>query len=322
MKERLNTENYRLIDTNEYKVYDEYSISKKEYIRRNPKDSDSRNNHNMFMFKINFDDTDVDVAEEVAYHIAEKVGIPCCEANLAKILRRGTTNTFDTGVRSFYNYSNRDYICTPTFWINEYLNDMGKSISQNHIFDVNLIFEALFHKMVEKEKLPYEEFLRVKQDIINMIVYDIKFGNYDRGRNNWQLVQDRSSKKIDLYPMFDNEAILGFDSVENYKTAEDVGHYNSSNRMKIIRPEDRSKGSSNYLDLYEYLLKKYPQEAILATNKANRFTFEDLEKLLDRYNNLSKERKDFVKRVFLDRDLKTKFIFRKQEKLKEEQKTP
>ena len=43
-------------------------------------------------------------------------------------------------------------------------------------------------------KRPYSEFIDFKQDFIDMVVYDIKLLNPDRGLENWFIRQNKSTK--------------------------------------------------------------------------------------------------------------------------------
>ena len=45
-----------------------------------------------------------------------------------------------------------------------------------------------------------------------MSIYDLKYMNPDRRLNNWFIRKNKKTGQLDLYPMFDNEMILGFDN--------------------------------------------------------------------------------------------------------------
>lgn len=304
---------YKLIDTDEYEIFDEYDTGKDVYVRKNPKNINIRDNENKFMFKINFSDVPIDIAEEIAYKIAKKIGISCCKAETCMRKRNSIVpERYDTGVRSFYHISNQDKFITSSSLVSEYLFSKKTAIKMNsHSYDIDLIMQAIFHRIIEVDKRPYQEFLDVKQQFIDMVIFDLKFGNYDRGRDNWMLVQNAVTRQISLYPMYDNEAILAFDSALGFSSASEVAFFNDSNKYPIIRPSDRSKGKSNYMDLLKYLLEKYPVQTRKATDKVFEFRFVDLENLLEDYDVLSEERKKAIKKAFLDRDFKFKYICKK-----------
>lgn len=101
---------------------------------------------------------------------------------------------------------------------------------------------------------------------IEMIVYDCLYGNNDRHTDNWSMVQkyrdDRAD--IELYPLYDNERVLGL--YENQNTINsllvngkiDKSHENVLfSRMSV---PNNTKGNSNYKDVLEYIINNYPEE--------------------------------------------------------------
>lgn len=106
---------------------------------------------------------------------------------------------------------------------------------------------------------------------IEMMVYDCVNGNNDRHDENWSMVTDISGNDFSLYPMYDNERVLGL--YENQNTIEkaisDDNIETSSeeilfSRMRVPGEQNRN---SNYKDVLKYLLENYQMETELALNK-------------------------------------------------------
>ncbi len=102
---------------------------------------------------------------------------------------------------------------------------------------------------------------------IEMIIYDCLYGNNDRHTDNWSMVQiyDNNRADIALYPLYDNERVLGL--YENQYTVESVLESKNSSkkiddilfsRMRV--PGEKNK-FSNYRDVLTYIMHKYPEEA-------------------------------------------------------------
>lgn len=120
-----------------------------------------------------------------------------------------------------------------------------------------------------------EKVLQNRRKAINMIIYDCLYGNNDRHDENWALVKDLEGRDIDLYPLYDNERVLGL--YENIRTIEYA--LNNDNvesesekilfsRMRV--PGEKNKNSS-YKDVLRYMLDTYPetQEIISQHLKSN-----------------------------------------------------
>ena len=126
-------------------------------------------------------------------------------------------------------------------------------------------------------KRPYSEFIDFKQDFIDMVVYDIKLLNPDRGLENWFIRQNKSTKAIDLYPMFDNEMILGFDrQITEFEFSSDQLKYEiSKTTSAILTPEAhfKHKRNADYNELFKYLLKKYPIQTQNSLRKFSNCSF-------------------------------------------------
>ena len=135
-------------------------------------------------------------------------------------------------------------------------------------------------------KRPYSEFIDFKQDFIDMVVYDIKLLNPDRGLENWFIRQNKSTKAIDLYPMFDNEMILGFDDDISYSKT--------------------------------LLLNRYPIQTQNALDKFKNFDISNLYEILNSLPDLTENRKNFALKLFDCRSKSLEEIYKNNKKIQKE----
>lgn len=293
-----------------YEIDDEYDAH--HIIYQDP------NTQKKFMFKINIEDNDKDIGEEIGYRIAEMVGIPCCKAQLFKRKRMVTEDKvyYDYGVGSFFECVDKESVIIRVDVLkNLYWNEASNMYSElkgKIYFPTIEKLLLFFDYLITKNNRPKEEFEEIKYRIIEMIIYDVKFGNNDRIGSNFSIVEDKTTGKISLYPLFDNETILGFDylidAITGKETKSEIDEFNTLRRMKFpLNASD--KNDSDYLEAFKYLLENYTEQTEKAMNKLRKFRFEDLRKSLNEYPNLSEKRKSFIEKVFLDRSYKIEKIY-------------
>ena len=98
---------------------------------------------------------------------------------------------------------------------------------------------------------------------LNMIVYDCLYGNNDRHDENWAMVKDLDGLDISLYPLYDNERVLGL--YENIRTIESSLEKNTVEQdsektlfSRMTVPEQNAT-SSSYKDVLTHILSKYSE---------------------------------------------------------------
>lgn len=211
---------------------------------------------------------------------------------------------FASGVISYVSKSEDDELLLPINIIKDYVKAQNLNLEiMDYGTDIDTIINAIFFYM-NNQKRPYQEFLNFKQDFINMMIYDLKLLNPDRNLGNWFIRRNRKTGEIDLYPMFDNEMILGFDrdiEDENGEVLENnLEESNNKRRSAIVTPVETRKEikSADYKDMINYLLKKYNFQTRNALYQANKFSSENLEEMLDNIEGLKNARKERVLQLF------------------------
>lgn len=124
-------------------------------------------------------------------------------------------------------------------------------------------------RFYEKSSIPRtleyieEKVAENRRSAINMIIYDCLYGNNDRHDENWALVKDSEGRAIELYPLYDNERILGL--YENIRTIEYALEHNmveeESEKILFSRmtvPGETDKKSS-YKDVLKYMIENYSE---------------------------------------------------------------
>ena len=120
-------------------------------------------------------------------------------------------------------------------------------------------------------------------DIINMIVYDCMFGNNDRHSQNWALYTDGEEGRLQVYPLYDNERVLGLSKPE----AEIKQAVYSENLEARTEEECFSRmgispmhSGVSYKQMLEHLIKKYPEFALPSIKRiTTNVTVQDIEDL-------------------------------------------
>ena len=150
---------------------------------------------------------------------------------------------------------------------------------------------------------PESEQQHIKQQYIDMVLLDCRLGNHDRVLENWMVYEDGKTHEIQIYPMFDNESVLGFDRPTIGATPEGIIEYCENLRMSHIAPSDETRECSKMEDIIIYLWIHHPEETQVALRKINLFSLEDLSKILGEFPDLLEERKKLVKQIFITRGL-------------------
>ena len=305
-------------DLTKYKKVDVFSEEDSiyEYGAINPHDMKNRKNHNRFFLKISKWNVDQHLGEYIGYKIAQKIGFRCCDIDIYKAPRSGKTDIIEYGAISFIEEAEDDITYLPHNMIQEYRKKNGLEIKKNWIYGIDTVLNS-FLKKVTDDGRPYEDFLEFKQDFINMMIYDIKFTNADRSSDNWLIRTDKATKKTDLYPLFDNAAILGFvvdtpntDNLEEY--AKKIREYDIGHPVTIVTQNSEMIGqdTEDYRDMLKYLLNKYPKETKKALDAACSFTVNDLKNELDKIDDMDINRKKFTIAVFVQRDREVRQIYK------------
>ena len=286
---------FKAIDESEYELDDQYCHVWK-YKRRVPVRENEKDNGNVFVYKNDFVNNDVYFGEVVGSCIARSTIENGCRAELAK-KSRGIA--FDNGVISFYYFAEKDEPIAPYNVLTDYC--AKEKMERVNFPAVDLILKALADYIVKKNGRPYAEFEAVKQQYVDMVMFDCKFGNYDRGIENWLLYRDGKSKEIKLYPLFDNEAVLGFDAKPTCDFQEMIAYCQRQDMKYYVSSSDNFR-HSKMEDVEKYFLRNYPKEAKIAVEKVNRYSMKDLNALLNQFPDMGEERKAFTLRMFATRD--------------------
>lgn len=162
-----------------------------------------------------------------------------------------------------------------------------------------------------------------KKRIINQMVYDCLYGNYDRHDENWSM-RLKKEGEIDVYPMYDNERVLGLyenlQFIENaikQGTIKEISEEKFFSRMMV--PGEKKKNST-YKDVLDYLVDKYPEETIEAIKReTQRITPVTIREILENCERLPQEYIEFGSEMYKYRyDFARELVERNKKNIKEE----
>lgn len=269
---------------------------------KNPEDRKAKNH---FFFKRTTMIDDSHLGEFLAYIIANKIGFKICDVELYKspLFKPGK---YDVGILSFVEKTPEERLINPAYFIDNYLRDTkSKDTFYYGVYDIDTILNSIFYEY-SKNNSNYSEFVSFKQDLINMIVFDMKFANTDRNTENWLVRKNLKTGMTDLYPMFDNEAILGFDINldENEEiTRKQIEDINEKRELPIVTPAQIREGkySATYEELLKYMLSKYPEMTENAIQDVNKISVKDLEQALEDIDGITDKRKKLALGLFIAR---------------------
>ena len=306
------------VDETEYEK-DRYSEPKDEvfqYTRKNPINEESRDNHNTLFLKRTLWSEDVDVREMLGYLIAKQCGIPSCEVAMA--IYPTIRDKYENAVISYAHTSKYDRTYLPISLVQDHRRKLLIPKNDNdYMLDVEGILNAIFAKMQEKGR-PIEEYNEFVQSFIDMMVYDIAFVNSDRDNKNWYIREDTRTGKIDLYPLFDNASVFAsedpYEEMIDEYTAYSLSEFHP---LLILTPTDFSLGlvQTDYHDMLEYLLRRYPKQTEKALAKVSNVNPEFIERCLDIIPDVNPIRRDQMLKVFEHRKRGINHIVEKHKKL-------
>ena len=140
--------------------------------------------------------------------------------------------------------------------------ELDKRISIDESDNVDIILASVVAKTIKYEKQigkRSENEIRadVKEnisDMINMIVYDCMFGNNDRHSQNWACYTDKENGRMQIYPLYDNERVLGLHENQNVITKAindgNVDEISEKTLFSRMRVPGEKKVHSTYKDVF------------------------------------------------------------------------
>jgi len=308
------------IDMDTYHKVDEYPEQRYKFSLINLPETYTKDDNPFFEFKEVTICPYIHYGEYVAYKLAQKIGINCCKVDLFRRKIDKGYREYQDAALSYYDLSSDEEIVNPYSMISKYAE------RNNYVhfpLNIEILFNAVYQRFMDENR-PQEEFDNFRRDFIRMMVFDVRFGNFDRGIENWLFKRNKQTGAYSLYPMFDNEAILGFSAfnVEAQKSNDFIQAYNERLPFRVVPPHT-DYGEINMINgysVYKYLLNTYPQETIEATEMVNRVSYEDYEAILNELPLMDEKFSVFTRKNFLYREKRMEKIYEEYKDLEEQKK--
>lgn len=262
--------------------------------------------------------------EFIASLIGKKVGFPICDVEIVKKklqnsrsnskrtaiipgcisysdLAPGETLEFAIAILAWYKSEHREEYFNIMDPLGKYDRSSYRISPDNSTVNNNLeliipAFEAYIKEICAGSQEKCDE---IKQNIIEMVVFDCILANRDRNDENYGLGIDTNGN-VRFYPMFDNEYILGFSEVEDdikkYSAARLQEHINKDLYSTMgISSQPTKLGSAAVMT---YLFTTYPYETKKAYDKMAQFTDNDLIQIMDECEGLSELHNAYALKIF------------------------
>ncbi len=276
--------------------------------------------------------------EVFAYILAKKANIQACPVEM--VILHDTKNKYTT-TKNLYPACASHYVAKPeeiiypgeiivnqfrelnSEWYQRILsNKENENLHINRRFNtseednVDIILAA-----IQSETQKFEEISgkrspeNIQKDIeenltnaIEMIVFDCILGNSDRHSQNWSMVYNNETGSVKMYPMYDNEAILGLREVYP-KIKEIVNNGMHDEEILLSRMGVAPMHSKvTYKTLLTHLIHYYPKYSIPAIKKIiDNITIDDLQNLYDAVNDITKrieEKEELTEEAELPKEYK------------------
>lgn len=271
--------------------------------------------------------------EFIANLLQEKIGFPSCKVEMVKrnlvLPRSASGKTVEVpGCISYMDLKEGETLVQTInvlAWYkrehpNEYveiMNPLGEHFEGDHEIsiyneknnnNIELVIPAMETYVKERCNATPEQIQQLRQDIINMVVFDCKFGNTDRNDENYGI--SISQDGFRLYPTFDNEYILGFpeyvEDIEKFSGARLQEHIDKdlTSRMGITSQVSKI----GYQSMLTYLFTTFPEETKKAYENVMKITEADLVEIMDDCEDLDEVHKDYALRIFRSRNRGFKYV--------------
>ncbi len=261
--------------------------------------------------------------EFIACQIARKLDIPACDVELVKLelerpravprktvivpgsisyldLKPGEQLVHAINIMSRFRYEKPEEnkaIVESTEKSKNNSRDFYKEEVANNCIDI--IIPAFESYLKDKCNASEEKIAEVRQNLIEMTLFDCLFANRDRHDENYGLAIDQEGN-VRFYPMFDNEYILGFSEeeaiVKRYSSEKLAEHIEKDlySRMGILSNPHKITSAS----MFSHLFTHYPKESYKAYEKLKQFKTTDLVDIMDNCEGLNDFYKGYALKIF------------------------
>lgn len=270
--------------------------------------------------------------------LAKETGVQACKAELAHLgqyysnihkERNHATPEEKDGCIIYTELDKKDALEAGVLTIEKFKDKHKESFEriikdERNVRDINDNVELVLASSIARVEDFYrksgkytEEFIQEKIEqtrkrIIEMIIFDCLYGNYDRHDENWSM-HVKASGDIDVYPLYDNEKVLGLyenqNFIEDILEKEDMEQIIEETFFSRMRVPGETKENSTYKDMLEYLMNTYPQETMeILAKQLSKNTTQSIRKHLEECEGLPSAYIEFGTQMYAYRNIFAKEV--------------
>lgn len=187
------------------------------------------------------------ISEKLASDLARLLGLQCARIEIGKYRDR-------IGSMSYLINSNREILIEGIYLINRLYPSYNPYTmyddDNKEYYSLEMILNSL------------EEY-NIRQEFLNIVIFDFLIGNTDRHQNNWAVIGNENDIKIS--PLYDNGSslcsYLEEESIDSY-LGNDKIRFNSivnSKSRSRIRVDKKTKKEPTHLEVIKYLKQNYSE---------------------------------------------------------------
>jgi hypothetical protein len=233
-----------------------------------------------------------DVNEVIAAKVAQLLGFSAVNAEIA--YRQGRRGCLMKHFRYEMNAENGE---TTASLLSAEFGENYEEIQRGTLKN-----EELIHKLFTLFK-SFSLYSKLKDDFVNMNLYDILIGNQDRHAHNWQVLYVDGEPQFG--PLYDNGASLGWQLPESVlismlNTESKMNKFYKKSKVKMGLDNKESPRISAKTAL-NYLLANYSEPFLSFVERLEDFNYIEFEMYLEDFPLISPIRKEFLKKLILFR---------------------
>lgn len=245
-------------------------------------------NNDMFLFKSintknkkgdNIQRIGEDWAEKIASELAELLGVPHAEYDLA--VHRGINGVI---TKNFISNNKGEYLTLG--------NELIENVNRKGEFQNVIRVDTILNRIIKKKPLNFDSYTNIKtasEFFTGYLMFDTLISNQDRHSENWGMVET-TKKTNHLAPTFDHAASLGRNEsdkkriiiLENQNGSLNISQYVSRANSYFTHKDNRLK----VFDVFKFFAEKNKSAALEWISKLETLSNDNIRLIINRVPDL------------------------------------